>query len=204
MLAAEETGLSHEILFIDIGSGQDSYFTWSNPVVENQFSKMDVITARSFAGNAGEYVHLKRKESKVVFRQVPSPDGGIAKVLIVVGTAVTCQHQVMEAVLDFIGERWFTRYGGKTSFSGGPEVFVDFAGEVRAAFEVVPKERVRMVLVNCRACHQVYKINVKTALVDHASSFPVPLVFVHANHALLIYIDRGYQSRGECLVNVSE
>ncbi len=193
-----------EMFLIDIGGSQERYFTWNNLAIGNQFSKMDVITARSFPGNMGEYVHLKRKEYKLLFRQITHTERGFTKVLIVLGASLTCQHQLMEACLDFLGERWFARFRGNTSVTSGPKAFESFAEDIHLAFEVVPNEHIKTVQVHCRACNQDFKVHVKTAIIDNASSSPVPLVFVHANHALFIYIDRSYLSRGECIVNVSE
>ncbi|OLS15366.1 MAG: hypothetical protein RBG13Loki_0997 [Promethearchaeota archaeon CR_4] len=192
-----------EILFIDIGGSQESYFTWSNSETGSQFSKIDVITARSVPGNAEDYVYMKRNEYKLIFRQLPHPERGFTKILFVIGASLTCQYQVMEAFLDFLGEQWFARFGGNTNFTSGPKLFESFDEDINLAFEMVPKDRIKTVQIQCRACNQYFKVHVKKALIDHASSFPVPLVFVHANHALLIYIDQNYRSRGERIVNIT-
>ncbi len=78
-----------------------------------------------------------------------------------------------------------------------------FIDTIEHAFEEIPKNHLMRVKAHCKICNDYYSVYMRRSLVDDAPSYPVALVFQHANHALLIYIDDKYQSRGEAVVNIT-
>lgn len=196
--------LKSKILFLNIGFERETYFNWVNESEEVGFTQIDILGARNFSEDPSDYIHLVKKGQRLVFQMMASPERGFTKALFVVGAKIDCQYQVMEAILEYFASQWYLRYD---ELLRGPSVdarmFEDFAEVVEAAFEEVPKNYLQKLLVRCPQCDANYFVFVRTSLVQSAVSFPMALVYQHANHALLIYVDEQYESRGESIVNIT-
>ncbi len=195
--------LRQQILFLDVGYNTETHFHWINAKTENPFAPIDVIAARSFPGDLTNYIHLQRKENKLAFRLYANPACGFKKLIFVIGATGECQYQVIEAFLEYLATKWYEQFGSFPSTPGTWKVFDPFVETVEQAFEEIPKSFLMKVKTHCKICNDNFGVYVRKSLVDGSSSYPVALVFQHANHALLIYIDDKYQSRGESVVNIT-
>ncbi len=114
-----------------------------------------------------------------------------------------CQYQVIEAFLEYLSTKWFEQFGSMQNTSTAGKIYEPFVETVEQAFEEVPKNYLMKVKAHCKICNDYFGVYVRRSLVDGAPSYPVALVLQHANHALLIYVDDKYQSRGESIVNIT-
>lgn len=140
----------------------------------------------------------------MVFRKIEPPKGRGKALIFIVGATPACQYQVMEAFMEFISEQWHELYGElilQSSTFGN--LFDGFKEIVEDAFKEVPKRYLIKTNTRCTSCAENFIIYVKKSLIDHATSFPVALVFEHADHALLLYIDSQGNSRGESTVDIT-
>ncbi len=195
--------LRQQVLFLDIGINTENLFHWINPKTENPFVQIDVIAARSFPGDLSDFIHLPRKENKLVFRQYANPECGFKKLIFVVGATKDCQYQVIETFLEFLSTKWYAQFASMQNTSTGGKVFEPFNETIEQAFEEIPKTFLIMVKVYCKACSEYFRVYVRKSIVDGADFYPIAIVFQHANHALLFYVDEQYQSRGESIVNIT-
>jgi len=194
--------LRQQILFFDIGINTETHFRWVNPADLDNYL-LDVIAARNFPADLENYIHLQRKENKMVFRQYADPNCGFKKLLFVIGATKECQYQVVEAFLDYLSTRWFEQFGSMQEVSSSGKIYERFNEIVEQAFEVIPKEVLMKVKTHCKLCNQYFGVYLRKSLVEEAPSYPVAIVFQHAHHALLVYVDDKYESRGESIVNIT-
>jgi hypothetical protein len=202
--AAPYNALRDQILFVNIGKEAESFFDWKNPNAKLTFNQLDVANARRYEGDLSYYIHLKKQDYKLVFRNMSPPLSGETNLIFIVGATPECQYQAMEAFLEYLAKQWFdiydTTYMQASSFG---EIFNGFEIVVDDAFIDVPKDYLMLVQSHCKACGKNYEIYVRKSLIENAESFPAALVFEHADHALLLYIDEQYNTRGESSVDIS-
>jgi len=202
--ATPYTALREQILFVNIGKEAEAFFNWRNPNAKLTFNQIDVVNTRNYSGDLSYFIHLKKQDYKLVFRNMCPPLSGSTGLIFIVGATLECQFQVMEAFLEYLAQQWFDIYDAtylQTSSFG--EIFDGFEIVVDDAFSDVPNDFLMMVQSHCKACGKLYDIYVRKSLIEHAESYPAALVFEHADHALLLYIDEQYNARGESAVDIS-
>ncbi|OLS13993.1 MAG: hypothetical protein RBG13Loki_2389 [Promethearchaeota archaeon CR_4] len=196
--------MRNQILYLNIGIGSETFFNWRNPAATITFNQIDVLNARNYPGKLSYSIHIKKQDYKLVFRKIDPPKGKGKTLIFIVGATPACQYQVMEAFMEFISEQWYEVYSElflQSSTFGN--LFEGFKEIVEDAFKEVPKRYLIKMTTRCSSCAQNFVLYVKKSLIDHAESFPVALVFEHADHALLLYIDSQGHTRGESTVDIT-
>ncbi len=163
-----------------------------------------MLSARNYPGKLSYYIHIKKQDYKLVFRKLAPPKEKGKSLIFIVGATPDCQFQVMEAFMEFIYEQWYELYGDlflqSSSFGN---LFDGFKEIMQDAFEEVPKKYLIKTSTRCNSCAENFEIYVRKSFIDHAECFPVAIVFEHADHALLLYIDQQGHSRGESAVDIT-
>jgi len=125
--------------------------------------------------------------------------------LYTIGSNENVQFQLLEALLEEIDLKFNEMYAVDVILSYGKvgeTVFKDFTSKVNEIIEKA-EELINPVDVFCRVCKRTLPILVKKSLIKNATSYPVPVVFVHAGHAVVVYVDQNFVMRGVELVNMN-
>ncbi len=196
--------LKNQILYLNIGIGSETYFNWRNEDAKISFNQIDVLSARNYPGKFSYYIHIKKPDYKLLFRKLAPPKEKGKNLIFIVGATPDCQYQVMEAFMEFIYEQWYELYGDlflQSSTFGN--LFDGFKEIVQDAFTEVPKKYLIKTGTRCNSCAENFEIYIRKSLILNAEFFPVAIVFEHADHALLLYIDQQGHSRGESAVDIT-
>ncbi|GAB4305048.1 MAG: hypothetical protein Kow0069_00290 [Promethearchaeota archaeon] len=193
--------LRDEILYFDVGKGSDTFFNWTQKGRTPTAFRLEVMPARSFAWNSEVhfFVHWKKTDAKLSAYQ----EGGL--VFVVVGKP-SLQFQVMDAFLEHLAEKFIDAYGLTVDsyVVGSENLFSGFSTVVEDAFEVVTKDKVKLVRAVCKACgNKQIHVWVKKSLVEKSNVHPVALVYEHAAHAVLLYVDADFKVRAASVVEIS-
>ena len=196
--------MRNQLLYVNIGIGSETYFNWRNENAKITFNQLDVLNARNYPGKLSYYIHIKKQDYKLVFRKLAPPKGKGKELIFIVGATPDCQYQVMEAFIEFIFEQWYEIYGKlflKSSSFGN--LFDGFKEIIQDAFTEVPRKYLIKTATRCSSCSENFEVYVRKSLINNAEYFPVAIIFEHADHALLLYIDQQGNSRGESPVDIT-
>ncbi|MHA1733277.1 MAG: hypothetical protein ACTSU5_15120 [Promethearchaeota archaeon] len=200
-MAANPLNLHEKIFFINVGRGTDTFFHWNSNVNSSKTYKLEVMPARAHFSSVQDpevpyFVHWSRSDMKIAAWK--------NKAVFVVGASVEIQFQVIEAIIEYITELFLAMYDFaiESYVTGGEAIFHGFGEFLEKALDVIP-EHVELLRAPCKACGVNVPVYVKKRLVNEAPSHPVALVFEHASHALLIYIDKEFKVRSTTVVDIS-
>src|SRR5271157_888653 len=102
--------LNSQILFVNIGYDRETFFSWTNPDADVGFTQIDVLGARNYPGDVSDYIHLVKKDTKLVFRLISNPECGFKKTIFLIGGTPDCQYQVMEAFIEYLSAQWYLQF----------------------------------------------------------------------------------------------
>lgn len=137
-------------------------------------------------------VYTLKKEEEVVFS---------------IGSDPEIQSQLLEAVLEYLIEKFFSTFDKSILMSCYGDVcnifdsFIETVDDVFKNYEAL--NIIQTTLVACKGCRKTIPIIVKKSLVENSERSTTPLVYSHSGHALLIYIDKQFKVRGNELVDLN-
>ena len=126
------------------------------------------------------------------------------KIIFLISGVEECQYQFLEAMDKFLAKEPLDAYANVLSGMSYDGRFFDaFREIVDTRLTEVPTNYVKKVRAKCRLCDEYYDIYVRNSLIEQATSNSVSLVFEHADHALLLYLDKQFDVRGENVVDIT-
>ncbi|TFF99755.1 MAG: hypothetical protein EU541_04105 [Promethearchaeota archaeon] len=175
-----------------------SLFEWKPPQSFKNYD-LDLNIVKKYA-TSGVFFHIDKGNSKIV--HIKS-----GQVIYTVGSSNKVQYQLLEALLEYIVKRFNEIFDLDVILSYenvSKNMFNSFKSEVEKILENFNElDLIETIKARCRVCDKILSIHVKKSFIENADDFPVPLVYEHAGHAILIFIDRNFDVRGVELVNTT-
>ncbi|MFO8019540.1 MAG: hypothetical protein R6U96_13015 [Promethearchaeia archaeon] len=189
--------------FFNIGrykEERDTFYEWKSKNFNKSISFI-VHSTRS-APERDIFYTINKKDYKAVY-YIPEDIDAV----FTIGADPDIQSVILEALLEYLHNKFFEMYEGSlltACYGERCDIFNGFTDVLLDSFRNFRElDLVKATRVNCKACKKNMQVYIKKSLIENASQFPVPIVFVHSGHALLIYIDRQYKTRGTGLVSLS-
>ncbi len=117
------------------------------------------------------------------------------------------QSSLLEAVLEYLMNLFFDTYDKSLLASCYGEVCNIFDGFYKPVENTLKNyhelDIVKSTLAICRACNKTLQILIRKSLVKESTKPTTPIVYVHAGHSLLCYVDKNFKVRGAELVSVT-
>lgn len=173
-------------------------FEWKPP---NSFTSymLDLNIVKKYA-TSNVFFHIDKGNSKIVHIKN-------GQVIYSVGSSNNVQYQLLEALLEHIAKRFNQMFDLDvilTYENVSKNMFNNFKAEVEDILENFNNlDLIETIKARCRVCDKILPIHVKKSFIENSEDFPVPLVYEHAGHAILIFIDRNFDVRGVELVNTT-
>lgn len=192
--------LLDQIYFFNIGKYQanDTYFEWNN-ASHHKSSILDVRMTRNPPVKNIFYSILKLDLKIVYFLK--------DKVVFSIGSNPEIQSQLLEAILEYLIEKFFFMFDESlllTCYGDVSSIFNSFTSVVESTFKDYNNLNIiKTGLVNCNACNRTIRVIIKKSLVENSKKSTTPLVYSHSGHAILIYFDKHFKIRGHEPVEVS-
>jgi len=192
--------LLDQIYFFNIGKyqGNDTYFEWTN-ASHHKSSIFDVRMTRNPPVKNIFYSILK-VDLKIVYYLKD-------KVVFSIGSNPEIQSQLLEAILEYLIEKFFFMFDESllmTCYGDVCNIFDSFTSVVESTFKDYDSLNIiRTELVTCKACNKTIPVIIKKSLVENSKKSTTPLVYTHSGHAILIYFDKHFKIRGHEMVEVS-
>lgn len=178
--------------------GYEKIYQWSQSGKSITGFTLDLLKAQDMIQKENIFYHLERPDRKLC--------GLLFKDRIyLIGSERETQSQLLEAVIEEIINKFAEFYKFKLDSYEGAFVseFRDFDGTISTILDHL-KDIVNVVMAYCDACGFSIHIIVKKSLFEKAeNSYPIPLVYNHKGHAILIYLDRQYHVRASEIVDLS-
>lgn len=128
-------------------------------------------------------------------------------VVFTIGANPEIQSPLLEAVIEYLYDNFFEMYDESmltTCYGDICNIFDGFKTMVEDTFKNYNNlNLITTALVICKGCDKTLPFVIKNSLVENATTPTTPIVYNHAGHSLLIYIDKQYKVRGSQLVSVS-
>lgn len=160
---------------------------------------MDLNIIKKYASE-GIFFHIDKGNSKIVHIKKDN-------IIYTVGSENKIQYQLLEALLEHLVERFNEMFDLSVilSFENvSPNVFNSFNTEIEKILNHIKDlDLVEIINARCRVCNKILPIYVKRSFIENAEDYPVPLVYSHEGHAILIFIDKDFKIRGTELVNLT-
>jgi len=194
--------LLEQIFFFNIGPANrdDTYFEWRN---EN-FNKPTLFEIK-FARRApikDLFFCISKVDEKIVYYHHSETD-----TVFSIGSRTEVQSQLLEALIEHLIENFFYTFDKsllQTCYGDQCDIFSSFQEIVENSFINYEKlNLIKIVLVTCKGCKKTIPVVIKKTLVEKSQKSNTPLVYSHSGHAVLIYIDKQFQIRGDEIVGVS-
>ncbi|TFF87167.1 MAG: hypothetical protein EU549_05250 [Promethearchaeota archaeon] len=184
--------------FINISSEIMSIYEWKPP---NSFKSyvLDLKIVKEYAME-DIFFHIYKGNSKIVHIKKGT-------LIYTVGAKNDVQFQLLEALLEKISEEFSAMFDVDVILS-----FENVSKNVFRNFDTILDETlnffgelnlVKKINAYCRVCKKVLPIFVKKSFINNSEDFPVPLVYSHKGHAILVFIDQNFDVRGVELVNMT-
>ena len=179
-------------------TGFENLYQWGKSRTSISSFTLDLLKAQDMATTEDIFYHLERSNRKLSFLLKKD-------IIYIVGSETVTQSQLLEAVLEETTEKFTDFYKQKlNSYEGG---FVSEYREFDMIFQKILdtlNDIVKVVMAPCKACGSTTKVLVKKSIFEKPhKSYPIPLVFCHKGHALLIYLDQQYQVRASEVVDMN-
>ena len=179
-------------------TGFENLYQWGKSGTSLSTFTLDILKAQDMAKTEDIFYHLERPNRKLSF--ILKKD-----MIYIVGSDTETQSQLLEAVLEETIKGFTEFYHQKlNSYVGG------FVSEYREFDKIFLRtldtlnDIVKIVMAPCKACGSPTNVIVKKSIFEKPhKSYPIPLVFCHKGHALLIYLDQHYQVRASEIVDMN-
>jgi len=198
MLTSNFNNIKEKLNFINISTEDLSLVEWKPP----RSFKSYILDLNIVKENAVEdiFFHIYKGNSKIA--HIKKGD-----LIYTIGAKNDVQFQLMEALLEYIDEIFKEIYDIDVilSFENvSSNIFRNFNNNIEEVLDNLKElDLVKNISVYCRVCKRVLQIYVKRSFIENAEDFPVPLVYSHAGHAVLIFIDKNFDVRGAELVQLT-
>ncbi|MFX1572619.1 MAG: hypothetical protein ACFFB0_07715 [Promethearchaeota archaeon] len=184
--------------FINISNDKFTLFEWK-PLQSFRRFDLDLNIVRKNKVN-DIYFHKDKGNMKIVY--IRKND-----LIYTVGSSLEVQFQLLEALIEHIDLKFNETYDVGVILSYGnfsPNIFIGFKAVIDGILRKFAKlDLVERIQVECRVCNKILPLFVKKSYIKNAESYPVPIVYVHAGHAILCFIDKNFHHRGVELVNIT-
>ena len=184
--------------FINISNDKFTLYEWKPAQSFRRFD-LDLNIVRENK-TTDIFFHKDKGNMKIVYIRKNN-------LIYTVGSSVEVQFQLLEALLEHIDLKFNETYDIEVILSYGnfsPNIFISFKEVIEAILRDFAKlDLVERIHVECRVCNKVLPLFVKKSFIQNAESYPVPIVYVHAGHAILCFIDQDFHHRGVELVNIT-
>lgn len=128
-------------------------------------------------------------------------------VVFTVGADPIIQSPLLEAIIEYLYGKFFEMYDESmlsTCYGEICNIFDGFKSIVEDSFKNYNNlNLITTALVPCKGCDKTLTVVIKNSLIENATKPTTPIVYHHAGHSLLIYVDKQYKVRGSQLVSVS-
>lgn len=195
--------LQENIKFFNIGrykEERDNFYEWKNSNFHR--STFFIVRSSRSASKRDIFYTINDSDLKVVYYVPEDYD-----VVFTIGASPNIQSVILEALVEHLYKEFFDTYDSSllmACYGETCDIFNGFTQVILQTFNNFKElDLVKATLVNCNACKKSMQVYIKKSLIENASQFPVPVVYVHSGHALLIYIDRQFKTRGTGLVSIS-
>ena len=192
--------LLDQIYFFNIGRYQanDTYFEWKSDAFESNTLLLTRMTRNPPVKNI--FYSILKLDLKIVYYLKD-------KVVFSIGSNPEIQSQLLEAILEYLIEKFFFMFDESlllTCYGDVSSIFNSFTSVVESTFKDYNSLNIiRTQLVNCKACAKTIRVIIKKSLVENSKKSTTPLVYTHSGHAILIYFDKHFKIRGHEPVEVS-
>ncbi len=184
--------------FINISNDKFTLFEWKPAQSFRRFD-LDLNIVRKNE-TKDIFFHKDKGNMKIVYIRKNN-------LLYIVGSSLEVQFQLLEALLEYIDLKFNETYDVEVILSYGnfsPNIFDGFKETIEDILaNFAELDLVKRIHIECRVCKKVLPLFVKKSFIQNAESYPVPIVYVHAGHATLCFIDQNFQHRGVELVNIT-
>ena len=198
MDTANIKNFKEKLNFINISSEIMSIYEWKPP---NSFKSyvLDLKIVKEYAME-DIFFHIYKGNSKIVHIKKGT-------LIYTVGAKNDVQFQLLEALLEKISEEFSAMFDVDVILS-----FENVSKNVFRNFDTILDEilnffgelnLVKKINAYCRVCKKILSIFVKKSFINNSEDFPVPLVYSHKGHAILVFIDQNFDVRGVELVNMT-
>ncbi len=175
-----------------------SLFEWKPPgSFKNYMLDLNIVKDKA---TKNVFFHIDKGNSKIVHIKN-------GQVIYTIGSTNNIQYQLLEALLEHIVKKFNQMFDLDVllSFENVSEnMFNSFKAEVENILENFNDlDLIKTIKARCRVCDKILPIHVKKSFIEKSEDFPVPLVYSHKGHAILIFIDRNFDVRGVELVNTT-
>ncbi len=179
-------------------TGFEDLYQWSKSSNSKSRFAIDVLKAKNLAQSEGIIYHLERPDRKICFFLFKN-------MFYLVGSEQETQFQLLEAIIEEASQDFATFYLNKLEQREAG--FAYEQKEFDLKFEHIIgdlKHIVTVVFAPCPVCENTISVIAKNSIVNRPEQrIPVPLVYTHKGHSLLIYLDKQFQVRGSEIVDVS-
>ena len=190
--------LKENLNFINISSKNMTLFEWKPPRSFRSYI-LDVNLVKEYA-TEDIFFHIYKGNSKLV--HIKKGD-----LIYTIGANNYVQFQLLEAILEYLDNKFNEMYEIKVILSfenASINIFRNFNSIVDELLDNFGKfNLVKTINAHCRVCKQILPILVKKSFIDNSEDYPVPLVYSHKGHAILLFIDKNFDVRGVELVNTT-
>lgn len=185
--------------FINITREDLTLFDWKPPEkFKSYLLDLNILKEKDTSDDI--FFHLNKGNMKIVYIKKD-------KLFYTIGADENVQYQILEALLEYIDDKFNEVYDVEVIASYGnisASIFKSFSEYVDELVENIDKfNLVRKVDVFCRVCKKRLLLYIKTSMILNAISYPVPLVFSHAGHSIVTYIDQNFVVRGVEVVAIT-
>ncbi len=190
----------NQIYFFNIGRYQsnDSYFHWTS-VSYHKSNVFDIRMTRN-APTEKNFYCIPKADIKLVYYSNEN-------VVFCIGSTPEIQSQLLEALLEYLIERFFDMYDKSllmTCYGDTCNIFDAFSAVIEDTLNNFKNlNLIKTALVSCPICSSTLPVVIKTTLIEKSEKTATPLVYDHSGHAILLYIDKHYKVRGHDIVTIS-
>jgi len=179
-------------------TGFEDLYQWSKIGGSKSNFALDILNAKNLAEKEGVFYHLERPDRKVCFFLFKN-------MFYLVGSDNAIQFQLLEAIIEETSQEFSSYYQNKLEQRKAG--FAYEHKEFDKKFEYIIgglKHIVTIIFAPCSVCGKTINIIAKNSIINRPEQrMPLPLVYTHKGHSLLIYIDSHFQVRGSEIVDIS-
>jgi hypothetical protein len=179
-------------------TGFEDLYSWNKTSSARSRFTLDILKAKDLAQKENIFYHIERQDRKICFMLFQN-------FIYIIGSEIHTQFQLLEAIIEEASQDFAEFY--KNKIKQRDTSYLDENRDFDKRFEHIIGDLnhiVSLVLAHCDACGETIKIIAKNSILNKPDQYiPVPLVFTHKGHSLLIYLDKNFSVRGTEIVDVS-
>ncbi len=191
--------LAEKIDFINISNEFSTLVEWKPPRSFKSFI-LDLNIIKEHAID-NIFFHISKGNLKIA--HIKRED-----LIYTIGAENDVQFQVMEAILEYVYTIFNEIYDVKVIFSSyldvNPVIFKNFKIELDNMINNLEElNLIQKANVYCPVCKKTLIVYIKKSIIKNADYYPIPMVYTHQGHAILIYVDMNLDIRGVELVSIT-